>query len=75
MITIRKASEKDIENVLKLYSEVIDQIRDNESNPGWEHGVYPRKETICDAINAEELYVGEKDNEIASVIVIKTLPL
>lgn len=70
VITIRKASEKDIENVLKLYSEVIDQIRDNESNPGWEHGVYPRKENICDAINAEELYVGEKDNEIALAIVI-----
>ena len=70
MITIKKASGKDIENVLKLYSEVIDQIRDNESNPGWEHDIYPRKEDICEVINAEELYVGVKDNEIASAIVI-----
>lgn len=70
MITIRKAIDKDIDNVLKLYSEVIDQIRDNESNPNWEHGIYPRKENIYDAINDGELYVGEKNGEIASAIVI-----
>ena len=70
MITIRKAIDKDIENVLKLYNEVIDQIRENESNPNWEHGIYPRKEDICDAINYEEMYIGEINGEIASAIVI-----
>lgn len=70
MITVRKASDEDVENVLKLYSKVIDQIKDNECNPGWEHGIYPRKEDICTAINDKELYVGEKNGEIASAIVI-----
>lgn len=70
VITIRKANKNDIKNVLKLYSEVIDQIRYNESNPNWEHGTYPRKEDICTAINSGELYVGVKEEEIASAIVI-----
>lgn len=72
MITVRKATNSDITNVLNLYSEVIDQIRDNESNPNWEHGIYPKKENILEAIESEELYVGIKDKKIASAIVINS---
>lgn len=74
VVTIRRATKEDTENVLKHYSTVVDQIRNNEINPGWEHGVYPRKEDIIQAINSDEVYVGIRDGKIVSSIIINNTP-
>lgn len=70
VVIIRKATEEDTENVLNHYRTVINQIRNNEYNPGWEHDIYPLKEDITQAINSDELYIGIKDGKIASSIII-----
>lgn len=70
VINIRKATKKDTEDVLNHYRTVIEQIRNNQYNPGWEHNVYPLKEDITQAIDSDELYVGIKDGKIVSSIII-----
>ncbi len=74
VVTIRKATKEDTENVLKHYSTVIDQIKNNEYNPGWEHEVYPREENLIQAIDSDELYVGIRDGKIVSSIIINNIP-
>lgn len=70
MLSIRKANKNDINTVIELYEELINAIKDNEHTPQWVYGIYPKDETIIEAIEAEELYVGEIDSEIVSSIVI-----
>lgn len=70
MLKIRKANKDDIHTVTKLYEELINAIKDNEYTPQWEYGIYPKDETIIDAIEQEELYVGVIGSEIVSSIVI-----
>ena len=70
MLKFRKANKDDIDTVINLYKELINAIKNNEHTPQWEYGVYPKDETIINAIEEQELYVGEIESEIVSSVVV-----
>lgn len=59
---IRIAERKDLEQIVKIYEDVIKQ------NPsvGWVLGVYPTKETAKKAIDKKELYVKVIDDRVVA---------
>ena len=70
MLKFRKASLEDTDTILQLYEELINAVKDNKYNPQWDYGVYPKEETITNAIKEGNLYVGTLDSEIVSSIVV-----
>lgn len=74
MFKIRKAIKEDTDEIIHLYKEVINQIKEYESNPGWIFGKYPKKEYIESLIKLDEVYVGLIENEIVSSIVVNHTP-
>jgi GNAT superfamily N-acetyltransferase len=73
LLEIRKAIDKDIDDVLNLYHIVIEQILNNESNPEWKRGIYPKDDSIINSILSGDLYVGVYSSEIVSAIVINDI--
>ncbi|MEF9920968.1 MAG: GNAT family N-acetyltransferase [Erysipelotrichaceae bacterium] len=67
---IRQARNDEYRQVLDFYYDLIDAMRDHEYSPGWEKKIYPMDEDIQKAIEAEELYIGLVNNDIAGAMVL-----
>lgn len=74
MFNIRKAKKEDTDEIIHLYKEVINQIKDYESNPGWIFGKYPKEEHIANLIKLNEVFIGIIDDEIVSSVVVNHTP-
>lgn len=72
MLNIRNATYEDMDNVLNLYKDLIEKIKDDEHNPEWIYNVYPKECNIVNSIKSNELYVGEIDSNIVSSMVLNT---
>ncbi|RAP48671.1 MAG: hypothetical protein BZ135_00390 [Methanosphaera sp. rholeuAM6] len=70
MLKIRKANIEDKMKVINLYKLVIEQIKDNEYNPEWIYGIYPKEKNITEPLEVNEVIVGEIDSEIVSAMVV-----
>ena len=74
MINIRKATYKYVENVLNLYKDLIEKIKNYKHNPEWIYNIYPKESNIINSIKTNELYVGETDSKIVSSMVLDNTP-
>lgn len=70
---IRKATEKDIDKVEKIYDAIHTAEENGEKTIGWIRDVYPVRATAENALKKDELFVLEDDGEIyGSGIINKT---
>lgn len=67
---IRKATEKDIDNVEKNYRELLEYEQINGSNSNWVLGLYPTRKTAENAFAEDSLYVMEENGEICASVVL-----
>lgn len=67
---IRKATEKDIDEVAKGYEELFDYEDKNGSTTNWVRGVYPTRETAKKGVDAGTLYVLEENGKICAHMVL-----
>ncbi|MDO5118363.1 MAG: hypothetical protein Q4D34_07745, partial [Eggerthellaceae bacterium] len=68
--TIRIAVDEDFEAVWQLYVDVCERIPDDRYSPGWKLGLFPSREIIRNAIEAETLRVGITDRRIGAAMVL-----
>lgn len=61
---IRKATEKDLDAVEKLYDEIHTAEEEQKQQIGWIRGIYPVRSTAEMALKREDLYVLEEDGNI-----------
>lgn len=57
MTMIRKGTQKDIEQIAKIYERILDREEMGNSSTGWIRNVYPTRQTAQDALEAGELFV------------------
>lgn len=67
---IKKATEQDIDNVEKIYEEVITAEENGLSAIGWIRGVYPTRKTAEDAVLRDDLFVAVDDGVIVGAAII-----
>ena len=63
---IRKGTLADIPRVAAIYDRVLTEEESGRAAIGWVRGVYPTEQTALDALNADTLFVLERDGEIAA---------
>lgn len=58
---IRKATQEDLEAVVRLYEEMHDAEEAGVISTGWKRGVYPSRRSAQSALDRDDLFVLEKD--------------
>lgn len=66
---IRKATEKDIEAIAKIYEDIIEEQEKGGPYVGWQKGVYPTEDTAKAALAREDLFVLEENTVIGAAII------
>ena len=67
---IRKATEKDILTIAKLYDDIIDFQNANGSFMSWIKGVYPTKATADEALKLDTLYVYDLNGFVFGSVIL-----
>jgi ribosomal protein S18 acetylase RimI-like enzyme len=67
---IRKATEKDVISIARLYDDVIEYQSANGSYMSWIKGVYPTKATADTALALETLYVYDLKGSIFGSVIL-----
>lgn len=70
MLEIRAARPDEFQAVRAFYHHLIELMRDAEYRPGWEKDVYPDQEQLRQAIDKQQLYVGELEGETACAMIV-----
>ena len=65
-MTIRKGTLADIHQITAIYDRVLTGEESGRTTIGWIRGVYPTERTALDALNAETLFVLERNGEVAA---------
>ncbi len=63
---IRKAVQADIPRVAAIYDHILTEEEQGRAAIGWIRGVYPTERTARDALEADTLFVLERDGVIAA---------
>lgn len=63
---IRRAAEKDIPDVARIYEHILDQEEAGEVHIGWVRGIYPTEQTAREALEKKELFVDDEDGAIVA---------
>lgn len=61
----RKAVMDDLDEIEKIYDETHSRIESGEIFVAWDRDVYPTRKTGEDAILRGDMFVGEKDGQVA----------
>lgn len=69
-LKIRVADEMDYENIINLYYDITDALKNATYSPGWERDIYPTQEFLRNSIKSDELYLGELDGQIVTSMVV-----
>ena len=67
---VRKAEQKDIFPIAKLYDSVIDYQKENGSYMSWQKGVYPTAETAEIGFSLGTLYVFDENDKIEGSVIL-----
>ena len=62
-MTIRKATQDDLQGILRIYNEVHCREEDGEVTTGWLRDVYPTEKTAADSIDRGDMFVQEGGND------------
>lgn len=68
--TIRKASNKDLEAVEKIYEKIHDEEEKGNLCIGWIRGIYPVLQTARDAVARKDLFVLEVNGIVSGAAII-----
>ena len=68
-IKIKKAAEKDIDEIAQLYDALNDYLAKHDNGPRWKKGVYPLREHAECAVAEGTLYEAVMDGRIAGAVV------
>lgn len=71
-ITIVRAGEGDIPEVLEIYASLFPEIEAGENFPGWSRGVYPCEETARAGLREGALYILRLSGRAAGAVIINT---
>lgn len=67
---IRRANFDDVNNVEKLYNDVLDYEAENDSYTNWQKGLYPTRKYAETAISLGSLYVGIENDELVGSVIL-----
>lgn len=70
---IRKATEKDLDQIAAIYEHIHDEEEQGRTTTGWIRNVYPTRKTAEEALARQDLFVLEDENKIAAVAVINQI--
>ena len=71
-ITVRIATENDIDAIEHLYDDLNDYLASHKNYPRWKKGVYPIREDAEDALAEGNLYVAIIDGDVAGTVVFSS---
>ena len=74
-MTIRKATEHDLESVAQIYEELHLAEERGHIRVGWVRGIYPVKTTAIQALHRDDLFVLEQGEGIAGAGIINQLQM
>ena len=69
-VTIRKAREKDLADVERIYDAIHTEEEAGRACIGWEREVYPTRRTAEDALVRDDLFVEEAEGRIVGTAII-----
>ena len=69
-MTFRKATETDIAHIAKIYSDIHTEEESGNLTVGWTRDVYPTRQTAQDALQRDDLFVGEEQGKIFGAAII-----
>lgn len=72
-MTIRKAKAEDLNQVQKIYDDIILYEEQNVKYTAFQFGVYPVRETAEKALESDSLYVCENNNTICASMIFNQL--
>lgn len=70
MLNFRKATEKDIDKITEIYSDIHTEEESGRAVIGWIREVYPTRATAEAALLRNDLFVGEEDGELVGAAII-----
>ena len=68
-MNIKRATEKDIDEIAQLYDDLNDYLAEHDNGPRWKKGVYPLREHAERAVAEGTLYEAVIDGRIAGAVV------
>ena len=69
-VTIRRAREKDLTAVERIYDGIHTEEEAGRACIGWERGIYPTRRTAEDALSRDDLFVEEAEGCIVGTAII-----
>lgn len=63
---IRKATEKDIKAIAKIYEDIHTEEEKGALCIGWQRGVYPTEQTAADSVAKGDMFVCERDGHVVA---------
>ena len=70
---IRKATADDIQEIGKIYNEILDHEEKTVSYTNWIKGLYPTSGYAESAIGKETMFVGENENGLYGCVVLNNI--
>lgn len=70
---IRKATERDIEQIAGIYEAIHSEEENGRCSTGWTRGVYPTKQTAFDAVERSDMFVLEDGGQIMAAAIINQI--
>jgi len=70
MLTVRKATEADIDAIAEIYAEIHTCEESGRAVIGWVRDVYPIRATAEAALGRDDLFVAEEDSQIVGAAII-----
>ena len=61
MLTIRKATKKDVPAINSIYDEIHDKEAAGMTTTGWSRGLYPTAETAEESVGRDDMFVQEDE--------------
>lgn len=71
---IEKASERDIDEIEKLYNETSDYLEAHVNYPGWKKGIYPAREDAEKAFSEGALFIVRENGSAAGSFILRHEP-
>ena len=68
-IHVRPATERDLDAIERLYTDLNEYLEVHENHPKWRKGSYPLRCHAEEGLADGTLYVAEKDGEIAGTVI------
>ncbi len=70
MLTFRKATKQDLDDIIKIYDEIHTAEEHGSAQIGWIRDVYPTEQTALNALQREDLFVAEEKGTVVGTAII-----